>query len=197
MFQFLLVVHIIIAAALVGVILMQRSEGGGLGMGGSPSGLMSARGAADFLTRATTILAILFVGLSIALATVATIRRGPTELDTSLARKPAVDTTAPIEAAPVGNAVAPVDGNAPVVPAPSDSPVPLAVPATPVSTKAPAAKVVQEAPKPIVKPKPLAPKPVVQTQPSASIPPVTAPAPKPAETPVVVPPGLIPEPKGN
>ena len=43
-----------IAAALVGVILMQRSEGGGLGMGGSPSGLMSARGAADFLTRSTS-----------------------------------------------------------------------------------------------------------------------------------------------
>ena len=36
---------------------MQRSEGGGLGMGGSPSGLMSARGAADFLTRATAVLA--------------------------------------------------------------------------------------------------------------------------------------------
>jgi len=53
MFTFLLVVHAIIAAALVGVILVQRSEGGGLGMGGSPSGLMSARGAADFLTRAT------------------------------------------------------------------------------------------------------------------------------------------------
>jgi preprotein translocase subunit SecG len=52
MFAFLLVVHAIIAAALVTVILMQRSEGGGLGMGGSPSGLMSARGAADFLSRA-------------------------------------------------------------------------------------------------------------------------------------------------
>ena len=47
MFSFLLVVHAIIAAALVTVILMQKSEGGGLGMGGSPSGLMSARGAAS------------------------------------------------------------------------------------------------------------------------------------------------------
>ena len=50
-FHFLIVVQAIIAASLVGIILMQRSEGGGLGMGGSPSGLMSARGAADFLTR--------------------------------------------------------------------------------------------------------------------------------------------------
>ncbi|WP_174293025.1 preprotein translocase subunit SecG, partial [Sphingomonas bacterium] len=75
MFPFLLVVHAIIAAALVTVILMQRSEGGGLGMGGSPSGLMSARGAADFLTRMTGILATAFVGLSIVLAVLASTHR--------------------------------------------------------------------------------------------------------------------------
>src|SRR3546814_1178849 len=74
MFTFILVVQAIVAAALVGVVLMQRSEGGGLGVGGSPSGLMSARGAADFLTRATTILAILFVGLSICLALLASVK---------------------------------------------------------------------------------------------------------------------------
>ena len=68
LFIFLFVVQTIVAAALVGVVLMQRSEGGGLGIGGSPTGLMSARGAADFLTRATKWLAILFVVLSIALA---------------------------------------------------------------------------------------------------------------------------------
>ena len=72
MYKFLLVVHAIIAAAMVGTILMQRSEGGGLAGGGSPSGLMTARGAADFLTRATTILASLFVLLSIGLAGLAT-----------------------------------------------------------------------------------------------------------------------------
>ena len=71
LFIFLTVLQAIIGAALVGVILIQRSEGGGLGVGGSPSGLMSARGAADFLTRLTTILATLFVGLSIALAVIA------------------------------------------------------------------------------------------------------------------------------
>ncbi len=73
MFTFLLVVHAIIAAALVGVILVQRSEGGGLGMGGSPTGLMSARGAADFLTRATSVLATIFVVMSIALAAIASV----------------------------------------------------------------------------------------------------------------------------
>jgi preprotein translocase subunit SecG len=73
LFLFLTVVQALVAAALVSIILMQRSEGGGLGMGGggSPGGLMSARGAADFMTRTTAILAIMFVLLSIALAAVA------------------------------------------------------------------------------------------------------------------------------
>ncbi|WP_298092694.1 preprotein translocase subunit SecG, partial [uncultured Sphingomonas sp.] len=98
MFAFLLVVHAIIAAALVTVILMQRSEGGGLGMGGSPSGLMSARGAADFLTRATAVLATLFVGFSIVLAVYAATRAAP-QIDTSLARTPATQ-AAPAAPAP-------------------------------------------------------------------------------------------------
>ena len=72
LFLFLTVVQAIIAAALVGVVLMQRSEGGGLGIGGggSPGGLMSARGAADFLTRTTKWLAVLFVVLAIVMAAV-------------------------------------------------------------------------------------------------------------------------------
>src|SRR3546814_16032419 len=53
MFTFLLIVQTLVAASLVPVILMQRSEGGALGVGGSTSGLLSARGAAQFLTRAT------------------------------------------------------------------------------------------------------------------------------------------------
>lgn len=59
----LLIIHILITLALIGVILIQRSEGGGLaGMGGSnpTGGLFSARGAANLLTRATGILATLF-----------------------------------------------------------------------------------------------------------------------------------------
>src|ERR1700753_3045465 len=78
MFTFLLVVHIMVAAALVGVILVQRSEGGGLASSGNPAGLMSARGAADFLTRATAVLATVFVILSIILAGVAPSRVGKT-----------------------------------------------------------------------------------------------------------------------
>ena len=86
LFLFLTVLQAIVGAALVGVILMQRSEGGGLGVGGSPSGLMSARGAADFLSRATGILAFVFVALSIALAAVAVEQSTGSGIDTSLDR---------------------------------------------------------------------------------------------------------------
>ena len=86
LFLFLTVVQAIVAAALVGVILIQKSEGGGLGVGGSPSGLMSARGAADFLTRSTAVLATLFVALSIVLAALAVDFSTGREIDTSLDR---------------------------------------------------------------------------------------------------------------
>ncbi len=94
LFHFLIVLQGIIAASLVGVILMQRSEGGGLGAG-SPSGLMSARGAADFMTRTTSILASLFILLSISLAFVAAQQGTTRKLDESLKR-----TDAPVAATP-------------------------------------------------------------------------------------------------
>ena len=97
MFTFLLILQSLVAASMVAVILMQRSEGGGLGVGGSPSGLMSARGAADFLTRATAILGGLFVILSIVLAGVAGSRAAP-GIDTSLVRQ------APAQQAPAAPA---------------------------------------------------------------------------------------------
>ena len=87
MFKFLLIVQTLIAASLVGVILMQRSEGGGLGVGGSSSGFMTARGAADFLTRATAVLGGLFIVLSIVLAAIAGASREPVKVDTSLANQ--------------------------------------------------------------------------------------------------------------
>ena len=102
MFIFLLVLQALIGMALVGVILIQKSEGGGLGVGGSPTGFMSARGAADFLTRATAVLATVFVGLSIVLAAMAVKASTNQTIDTTLNRT----------VAPAG-AVAP----APVVPA--------------------------------------------------------------------------------
>jgi preprotein translocase subunit SecG len=86
LFIFLTVVQALIAALLVVVVLMQKSEGGGLGVGGNPSGFMSARGAADFLTRATGILATIFVVLSIILAALAVRTSGGRDIDTSLNR---------------------------------------------------------------------------------------------------------------
>ncbi len=88
LFFFLTVVQALVAAALVGLVLMQRSEGGGLGIGGggSPGGMLSARGAADFLTRATKWLAVLFVALAIVLAGLAVDVSGGSDLDGSLDR---------------------------------------------------------------------------------------------------------------
>ncbi len=109
LFLFLTVVQALVGAGLVAVVLMQRSEGGGLGVGGSPSGLMSARGAADFLTRATTILATLFVILSIALAAVSVSTTSGSKVDTSL------DRSVPADVDPLGApAAAPADTAAPV-----------------------------------------------------------------------------------
>lgn len=71
LFLFLTVIQALVAAALVAVVLMQRSEGGGLGIGSSPGGAFGARGAADFLTRSTKWLAVGFVTLSIVLAALA------------------------------------------------------------------------------------------------------------------------------
>jgi len=67
----LLIIQLLIAAGLVGVILMQRSEGGALGIGGGgPGGMMSGRGAANLLTRITMILGAAFMANSILLAIV-------------------------------------------------------------------------------------------------------------------------------
>jgi len=108
LFFFLMVVQAIVAALLVGVILMQKSEGGGLGTGGSPSGFMSARGAADFLTRTTAILATMFVGLSIVLAALAANSSGGRTIDTSLKRE-----AVPVQQAPADPLAAPAAAPAP------------------------------------------------------------------------------------
>ncbi len=132
MFTFLLVVQAIIAACLVTVILMQRSEGGGLGVGGSPSGFMSARGAADFLTRSTTILATLFIGLSVVLAVIASVQHAPSTIDTSLAKQapagPAGDAQPPMAGGgdPLAGAADAVGNGAAPAAAPSNQAVPLA-----------------------------------------------------------------------
>lgn len=65
--DFLLVLLVVVCIALGAVILLQRSEGGAFGMGGNSSGLMTARGAGDLLTRTTSILAAVFFGLCLLL----------------------------------------------------------------------------------------------------------------------------------
>ena len=83
----ILVIHMMLAIALVITVLLQRSEGGGLGIGGSGSGggggmggLMSVRGTANLLTRATAILAAGFMGTSITLAILANNTREPSSI---------------------------------------------------------------------------------------------------------------------
>ena len=77
----LIVIHLMIVVALVGVVLLQRSEGGALGMGGGGTGgFMSARGAADTLTRTTSILAAAFFATSIALGLLARYGENPTDI---------------------------------------------------------------------------------------------------------------------
>ncbi|WP_172438894.1 preprotein translocase subunit SecG [Porphyrobacter sp. TH134] len=110
LFIFLTVIQALVAAALVAVVLMQRSEGGGLGIGGSPGGAFGARGAADFLTRSTKWLAVAFVTLSIVLAALAVRESRVGGVTTTLERG------APAPAAP--------DLLADPVPAPATPPVP-------------------------------------------------------------------------
>ncbi|MEM1053269.1 MAG: preprotein translocase subunit SecG [Pseudomonadota bacterium] len=86
LFIILTVIQAMIAAALVGVVLMQRSEGGGLGIGGNPSGALGARGAADFLTRSTKWLAVAFVVMSIVLAALAVSESSIGEVTSTLDR---------------------------------------------------------------------------------------------------------------
>ena len=122
LFIFLTVLQAIVAALLVGVILVQKSEGGGLGTGGSPAGLMSARGAADFMTRLTAGLAMAFVVLSIVLAALAVKSSGNRTIDDSLNRTVAPAPQLPGD--PLGGAAqnGAVPGSAALVPAASATP---------------------------------------------------------------------------
>jgi preprotein translocase subunit SecG len=131
LFLFLTVVQAIVAAALVGVVLMQRSEGGGLGIGGSPGGALGARGAGDFLSRATKWLAVVFVALSIALAAVAVETQSVNDVSSTLERggpaSRADDLLGPGEDAPAAADDAPLaDPATQDAPAPVDDDAPLA-----------------------------------------------------------------------
>ena len=113
MMTVLLVIHLLIATALVGVILIQRSEGGALGGlgGGTLGGLMTTRGTANLLTRTTAILAGCFIGTSLLLAILASnTRSGRSILD----NPPAATAPAPAEAPAPASPPAPGEPAAPI-----------------------------------------------------------------------------------
>lgn len=96
MSEVLLVIHLLIALALIGVVLLQRSEGGALGIGGG-GGAFSSRGVGNTLTRATAILAVIFFMTSIGLTLMARSSRAPTSIfDTTTGQQaPAGEQQAP------------------------------------------------------------------------------------------------------
>ena len=95
----ILIVHLLIALALVGVILLQRSEGGALGIGGGGfGGLMTGRSSANLLTRTTAVLAAGFIATSLLLAILASHSRAPQSiLDQPVAPAPAAPHRQPAE----------------------------------------------------------------------------------------------------
>jgi preprotein translocase subunit SecG len=115
----ILVVHLIIALALIGVVLLQRSEGGALGIGGGGGGgsgnLFTARGVGNALTRTTAYLAVAFFCTSIALTVIATHRTGGSVID-NVAPPPAASGGQPAPAESSGNSVLPKLPAAPAQP---------------------------------------------------------------------------------
>jgi preprotein translocase subunit SecG len=74
-----IVIHLMIVVVLIGAVLLQKSEGGGLGMGGG-AGFMSSRGTANLLTRTTAILAVGFFATSLLLSWIAGLNRQPSSV---------------------------------------------------------------------------------------------------------------------
>ena len=105
----LLVVHLLIALALVGVVLLQRSEGGALGgLGGTTmGGMMSGRGTANLLTRTTAFLAAAFMVMSLLLAILASGSQGPASI---------LDGPNPFDTVPLQAPSAPAEPAAPAAP---------------------------------------------------------------------------------
>jgi len=81
MFTVVIVVHLFLAVALIGVVLLQKSEGGALGIGGGGmSGFMTGRSTANLLTRTTAVLVACFFATSIVLAMIAAHQRAPSSV---------------------------------------------------------------------------------------------------------------------
>ncbi|OWV83994.1 preprotein translocase subunit SecG [Rhizobium sp. N122] len=156
----LIVIHLMIVLALVGVVLIQRSEGGGLGIGGG-SGFMSARGTANALTRTTAILATLFFLTSLGLGVLTRYQGRPSDI---LDRIPATGGQ--------GNGI--LDSLGGGAQAPASQPAGNGVPSSGAATPAPQAPAAQ-APA-TGTPATTAPATPAASEPSATAPATTAPA---------------------
>ncbi len=122
-----LVIHLILALAIIGLVLLQRSEGGGLGMGGGGGGnsLMSGRGAAGALVRTTIIIGGLFFVTSLALTSIANRDDdGRSAVEMELGAEEINETTAPVDlfdpSAPLLDGQ---DGGSGALPAVTDEPI--------------------------------------------------------------------------
>ncbi len=117
----ILVVHLFIAIALVGIILIQRSEGGALGIGGGGGGggMMSSRGAANALTRTTVILAAAFFCTSLTLTMLARNTEGPGSVVDSIDEDALIGDQPAEPAPPLGDdGLLPSSASDPVAPMP-------------------------------------------------------------------------------
>ena len=127
----ILVIHLLLALGLIGIVLLQRSEGGGLGIGGG-GGVMSARGAATALGKVTWILAIAFLTTSISLTIISAKNAADSSVIDRVIDEPAATGTAP------ATDTAPAADTAPVTePAPATEPAPGGT--APADTTAPVA----------------------------------------------------------
>ena len=119
-------IHLILALLLIGVVLLQRSEGGGLGMGGCGGGAISARGTATALTKLTWIFAVAFILTSITLTILAT-RGGDSgsvvDSLTGEAVAPAEDAAGSSNPELTGDLTPPAPADAPATPPRADEPV--------------------------------------------------------------------------
>ena len=114
MVQLLLIIHVILALALVIVVLLQRSEGGALGIGGGGGNMMSSRAQANFLTRATAVLAGLFMLNCLFLATLAGMDRRPRSILDGVSQPGTTEQAVP---SPIAPPIAPAAPSAPRAPA--------------------------------------------------------------------------------
>src|SRR5438876_4768378 len=90
----IIVIHLMVVATMIGVVLLQKSEGGGLGIG-STGGFLSSRGTSNVLTRTTAILAAVFFSTSLLLSVLASWDRKPRSIIQSTPAQPGAPVTAP------------------------------------------------------------------------------------------------------